>query len=204
IASFAIAGDEYVSWVAPIERGDAPVVAVLQRSLDEAMQPFLALRATLLLIFALGILASLAFSALIAARVTRPVAELARGARRIERGSYGDPVVLDQRDELGALAVSFNAMMKGLAERDRVRDLLGRVVAPEIAEELLSREIALGGEERRVSVLFTDVRGFATLSEREDPQRLVQILNTFLTAVSAAIERHGGVVEEYMGDGAKA
>jgi adenylate cyclase len=204
ISTLDIAGGDYVSWIAPIEGSPVPLVAVLQRSLDEALEPFLALRAKLLVIFGLGLLLSLLCGVLIAARVTRPVAELARGARRIERGDYGDPVILAQRDELGALASSFNAMMKGLAERDRVRDLLGRVVAPEIAEELLRGEIVLGGEERRVSVLFTDVRGFTGLSEREDPQRLVRILNAFLTAVSAAIEGHGGVVEEYMGDGAKA
>ncbi len=204
VLSLDIAGDEFVSWLAPIDGDEGRLIAVLQRSLDEALEPFLALRAMLLVIFALGLLSSLLFSALLAARVTRPVAELVRGARRIERGNYGDPVILEQRDELGSLAISFNAMMKGLAERDRVRDLLGRVVAPEIAEELLSREIVLGGEERRVSVLFTDIRAFTALSEGEDPQRLVKVLNTFLTAVSTAIEGHGGVVEEYMGDGAKA
>ena len=198
-----IAGDEFVSWIAPID-ADGQLIAVLQRSLGEALEPFLALRAMLLVILGLGIALSVLVSAVLAARVTRPVAQLVRGARRIERGDYGSPVVLAQRDELGALATSFNAMMKGLAERDRVRDLLGRVVAPEIAEELLSREIALGGEERRVSVLFADVRGFTGLSEREDPQRLVTILNTFLTAVSTAVENNGGVIEEYMGDGAKA
>lgn len=202
--SLTIAGDELISSVAPIDGSDGQLIAVLQRSLGDAMEPFLALRTTLLAILALGIGLSVLVSAVLAARVTRPVAQLARGARRIERGDYASPVVLAQRDELGALATSFNAMMKGLAERDRVRDLLGRVVAPQIAEELLSREITLGGEERRVSVLFADVRGFTGLSEREDPQRLVNVLNTFLTAVSTAVEDHAGVIEEYMGDGAKA
>jgi adenylate cyclase len=204
IVSLTIAGDEFVSWVAPIDGAGGRLIAVLQRSLGDAMEPYLALRTTLLAILALGIGLSVLVSAVLAARVTRPVAQLARGARRIERGDYASPVVLAQRDELGALATSFNAMMKGLAERDRVRDLLGRVVAPQIAEELLSREITLGGEERRVSVLFADVRGFTGLAEREDPQRLVNVLNTFLTAVSTAVEDHGGVIEEYMGDGAKA
>jgi adenylate cyclase len=95
-------------------------------------------------------------------------------------------------------------MMKGLAERDHVRDMLGRVVSPAIAEELLATKIELGGEERTVSVLFTDIRGFTTVSEREEPQRLVKILNIFLTGVSSAIENNGGVVEEFMGDGVKA
>jgi adenylate cyclase len=204
IVSLELDGDEYVSWIAPIDEVAVPLIAVLQRSLDEALQPFTRLRATLFGIFAIGIALSLLGGVSIATRVTRPVADLARGARRIERGDYTEPVVVEQRDELGALADSFNSMMKGLTERDQVRDLLGRVVAPEVAEELLSKEIQLGGEERTVSVLFADIHGFTTLSEVEDPQRLVRILNTFLTAVSSAIEAHGGVVEEYMGDGAKA
>lgn len=196
-------GEAYISSVLPLE-GGFPLLAVLQRSLAEALQPFLRLRAMLLAIFGVGIVLSLASSGLLASSVTRPVAALARGARRIGLGDYSDPVRVSRRDELGDLADAFNAMMKGLAERDQVRDLLGRVVAPEIAEELLAKEIELGGEEREVTVLFADVRGFTALAEREDPQRLVRILNTFLTALSAAIEAQGGVVEEYMGDGAKA
>jgi adenylate cyclase len=202
--SLELGGKEYVSWVAPLNEVGSNLIAVLQRPLDEALAPFLRLRTVLGVVFAVGILLSLLGSALLASAVTRPVADLVRGARRIERGNYADPVVVKQRDELGALASSFNAMMKGLAERDQVRDLLGRVVAPEVAEELLRTEIELGGEERSVSVLFADIRGFTGLSEREEPQRLVRTLNFFLGAVSQAIEAEGGVVEEYMGDGAKA
>jgi len=204
IVDVALSGDDYVSWIAPLDDPGAELFAVLQRSLDEALEPFLRLRTVLILVFSAGILLSLGAVAWIANRVTRPVAELARGALRIEGGNYVDPVRVDQDDELGALAASFNAMMKGLKERDQARDLLGRVVAPQIAEELLAREIELGGEERQVTVLFADIRGFTSRAEREDPQRLVQILNLFLTALSTAIDRHGGVVEEYMGDGAKA
>jgi adenylate cyclase len=202
--SLEMAGAEYASLVARIDEVGIPLVAVLQRSLDEALAPFLQVRTTLLLVFAAGIALSLAGSVSLATRVTRPVADLARGARRIEQGDYTHPVDVSQRDEIGALAGSLNAMMKGLVERDQVRDLLGRGVAPQVAEELLSKEIQLGGEERTVSVLFADLQGFTTLAEAEDPQRLVRILNLFLTAVSSAIEAHGGVVEEYMGDGAKA
>jgi adenylate cyclase len=115
-------------------------------------------------------------------------------------GDYEEPVEVSQRDELGLLASSFNDMMKGLSERDRVRDLLGKVVSPEVAEELLSRGIELGGEERRVSVLFSDVRGFTSLSERKTPAELVDLLNAHLTRVSAIVERHGGVVDKYIGD----
>jgi adenylate cyclase len=202
--SMQLAGDEFVSWVAPVANTGSDVVAVLQRSLDEALRPFLRLRAVLLLILAAGLALSLGSGILLAARVTRPVASLARGARRIAEGNYADPVEVNQTDELGALADSFNHMMKGLAERDRVRDMLGKVVSPEIAEELLSRRIELGGEERTVSILFSDIRDFTTLAERETPQRLVEILNTYLTWVTGIVEKHGGVVEQFVGDGVMA
>jgi adenylate cyclase len=109
-------------------------------------------------------------------------------------------VEVTQQDELGALATSFNHMMKGLAERDRVRDMLGKVVSPEIAEELLSKKIELGGEERTVSILFSDIRDFTTVAENETPPRLVEILNTYLTWLTGIVEKHGGVVEQYVGD----
>lgn len=196
----ALAGEEFISWLAPVQDARADVYAVLQRSLSEALEPYLRLRTLLLGVFALGLLLSLGGGVLLAARVTRPVESLARGARRIEAGNYRDPVDVEQDDELGALAGSFNHMMRGLAERDRVRDLLGKVVSPEIAAELLGRDLELGGEERTVSVLFTDIRDFTTLAERETPRRLVQILNVYLTKVAEIVERHGGVVERYIGD----
>jgi adenylate cyclase len=158
------------------------------------------LRTMLFVIFAAGLALSIFGGFLLAARVTHPVARLAQGAGRIESGNYVDPVEVDQDDELGSLAISFNNMMRGLAERDRVRDMLGKVVSPEIAEELLSKKIELGGEEREVSVLFTDVRDFTSVAERESPQGLVKLLNTYLTWLTRIVERHGGVVEQYVGD----
>jgi adenylate cyclase len=196
-----MAGLDYVTWVVPARSaGETRVAIALQRSLDEALAPYLRLRALLVGIFALGVLLSLAGGALLASRVTRPVARLVEGAARIEQGDYTRPVEVAQRDELGVLADSFNRMTVGLAERDRVRNLLGMVVSPAVAEELLSKKIELGGEERLVSVLFTDVRNFTSLSERTSPQELVSLLNTYLTRVSDIVEAHEGVVDKYIGD----
>lgn len=198
--SMRLAGSEYVSAVVPVSSVGRDVVAVLQRSLDAALRPFLRLRTLLFLIFAAGLALSVFGGVLLASRITRPVEQLAHGAGRIEAGNYVDTVGVDQDDELGSLATAFNNMMRGLAERDRVRDMLGKVVSPEIAEELLSKEIELGGEEREVSVLFTDVRDFTAVAERESPQGLVKLLNTYLTWLTNIVERHGGVVEQYVGD----
>ncbi len=194
-------GREYVTWIAPAESvGRVQVATVLQRSLDDALAPTFRVRNILVGIFGAGLIFSILGGALLASRVTRPVAILARGAERVAEGDYTEPVEIEQRDELGVLADSFNRMTKGLAERDRVRNLLGKVVSPAVAEELLRKEIELGGEERVVSVLFSDVRNFTSLSERAAPHDLVRLLNTYLTRVSAIVEEHGGVVDKFIGD----
>jgi adenylate cyclase len=199
-----LAGEEHVTWAVPVpgppSADGTVVVAVLQRSLPEALAPYLVLRDRLLVILGVGVVISALGALLLATRVTRPVDELAAGAKRIATGDYETPVTVRQRDELGVLADSFNVMMKGLSERDRVRDLLGKVVSPEVAEELISRGIELGGEEREVTVLFSDVRSFTSISERKTPQELVHFLNAYLTRASHVVERNGGVVDKYIGD----
>jgi len=194
-------GTDYVSLVTPLWNDkDKSIIAVLQRSLDEALQPYNSLREILIVIFAAGLALSFVGGVLIARTVTRPVKVLASGARKIEEGDYTHYVNIKQRDELGELATSFNYMVKGLAEKDRVRNLLGKVVSPAIAEELLSKDIKLGGEEREVTILFSDIRNFTALCERQPPQRILSLLNSYLTEVSGVVEANGGVVDKYIGD----
>ncbi|MEY2878542.1 MAG: hypothetical protein RLZZ15_922, partial [Verrucomicrobiota bacterium] len=103
-------------------------------------------------------------------------------------------------DELGHLSEAFDQMARGLDERDRVRDLLDKNVSPEVAAQLLRDGATLGGEEREVTILFADLRGFTTLSEKLTPHELLTLLNRYLDRMSAAIEAHGGVIDKYIGD----
>jgi len=91
-------------------------------------------------------------------------------------------------------------MSKGLYERDRVQNLLGKVISPEIAQELISSDVQLGGEEKEITILFTDLRNFTGLSENRSPSDMLDILNEYLTRMTAVIDRHGGVVDKYIGD----
>jgi adenylate cyclase len=91
-------------------------------------------------------------------------------------------------------------MARGLAERDRVRDLLDKNVSPEVAAQLLRDGAALGGEEREVTILFADIRGFTMLSEKLPPQHLVKLLNRYFNRMSAAIEAQGGIIDKFIGD----
>jgi class 3 adenylate cyclase len=98
------------------------------------------------------------------------------------------------------LARTFNTMTEGLRERERERDIFGRVVSPEVREKLLDGKLELGGETRWVAVLFSDIRNFSTTSEKMNPQELVSFLNEYLTEMTNAIRPHGGYLNNFIGD----
>lgn len=196
-----MAGNEFVSLSLPLNRtGNGVLSAVLQRSLDDALAGFRMLRWQLFGIFALSTLVATVAGSVIARRVTRPVKRLAHSAEQIRRGEYELLGDLGQGDEFGELALTFDKMVRGLMERDQVRSLLGKVVSPKVAEELLSRKIELGGEEREVSLLFSDIRGFTTLAEGRAPSQILALLNTYLSRMSELVDQQQGVVDKYIGD----
>lgn len=144
---------------------------------------------------------SIVIALLFARTFTHPARALAEGAKAVEQGRY-DAARVDVvgEDELGQLAHTFNAMIEGVKARERERDIFGRVVSPAVREKLLSGEIRLGGENRRVSVLFSDIRGFSSLSERMSPQDVVALLNEYLTEMAEAIRPWQGYINNFIGD----
>src|SRR5439155_24663392 len=108
-------------------------------------------------------------------------------SNHVARGDLGVYVPTTREDELGVLANRFNEMVDGLRQLLYVKDLFGRFVSKEVASCLLEGEIELGGEQRVVTVLFSDLRDFTQLSEQHTPSQVVQVLNEYLgTVISAA------------------
>jgi adenylate cyclase len=95
----------------------------------------------------------------------------------------------------------FNQMLVGLREREQIKDTFGRFVSHEVADAILDGRVPLAGEQKEVTILFQDLRGFTSMSEKLDPAKLLRILNLFLTEVVAAIEAEGGIVKQFTGDG---
>ncbi|HEU5247456.1 MAG TPA: adenylate/guanylate cyclase domain-containing protein [Candidatus Udaeobacter sp.] len=200
ITDVSLNRERHVSYLLPLPTETGTAAVLLQRSLDRELAPYLRLERTYLILALLGLAISAAVGIWIARGVSKPVLQLAEGARKIGEGDYQHRVNVNQPDEMGLLAVSFNHMSKGLAERDQVRDLLGKVVSPAVAAELLRKDVTLGGEEREVTVLFSDVRSFTTMCEALPPQEVLGTLNRYFTRMSAIVEAHGGVVDKYVGD----
>ncbi|MCP4590167.1 MAG: hypothetical protein GY842_05450, partial [bacterium] len=126
--------------------------------------------------------------------------------RRVEKGSpfkEGDMLVqLDAgaQDELTILATAYNQMVLGLQEREWLRDMFGRFVSREVAEALRTGQVRLAGENRVVSILFCDIRGFTARSEQSTPGEMVALLNEYLPLVVDAAQHHEGTVNKFGGD----
>ncbi|WP_144393773.1 adenylate/guanylate cyclase domain-containing protein [Pleionea sediminis] len=199
LGSIQYGEDELITFVQPIDK-KLKVTALLQRSLNKALAPYLKLQATLQTLFWITLILSIALVIALARKVTKPVKELTKSAKNIESGNYTARININLKDEIGELADSFNKMAKGLEEKEKVRNLLGKVVSSEIAEELLSKDIELGGEEKEATILFSDIRQFTTLCEGYSAKEILNVLNIYLTSMSEAIENNKGVIDKYIGD----
>ena len=105
---------------------------------------------------------------------------------------------------IGVINVGFTVHRFMLEEKEklRVRRTFEAYVAPAVVHEILKHpdNLRLGGERREISILFTDIRGFTTLSENLAPEELVTVLHDFLNPMSNIIIEHGGTIDKYIGD----
>jgi adenylate cyclase len=202
---FELAGRGYRARVTRVSAGrGADDARFLLLASTDAEQAFVRrLRVSLLAVGA-GVLLGATLAALALARgITRPVASLARAARRVGAGELDTEVAIASRDELGELGAAFNEMTRGLRERDRIRRTFERYVSREVASEILRHpELAPRvGVKRELTVCFVDVAGFTTLAEQLIPEAVVARLNEYFDVVCGAVLAEDGTVNEFLGDG---
>lgn len=136
----------------------------------------------------------------VSARLVRPVNKLAQVANEVGAGNFNLNVPVGRANEIGILARSFNKMVEGLKEREKIRDTFGRFVSPQIAEAAISGKIHLGGERKEISVLFCDIRDFTHFSEKLSPEQVVEFLNQYFTRLVKIVLDHKGTVNKFIGD----
>ena len=102
---------------------------------------------------------------------------------------------------LFALQMTYGFFVESRGKR-QLAHLFGQYVPPELVEEmsLKMEDINLDGEMREMSVLFSDVRGFTTISESLEPKELTDYINAFLTPITKVIHDDRGTIDKYMGD----
>ena len=102
------------------------------------------------------------------------------------------------------LVLTFVNYFREQKQRRQIRSAFGYYLSPHMLEQLArsTEKLVLGGEERRMTILFSDVRGFTTISEhyKDDPQGLTRLMNRFLTPLTNAIIERKGTIDKYIGD----
>lgn len=133
-----------------------------------------------------------------------PLRVVRTALRRVEEGDLSCELVVFDGTELGELQRGFNRMVRGLRERERLRDLFGRHVGRDVAAAAEKQHTKLGGEERHVAVIFVDIIGSTNLVTRLRATEVVDLLNRFFAVVVEEVDRHQGFVNKFEGDGALA
>ena len=155
-------------------------------------------------------LAAAALASLLSVYWTLPaVAALAGGIVWAGFAAYESAVLLDWSYALAstllvALGAIFRNFIREYLQKLQIKRQFGSYLSPAMVERL-SRDpslLRLGGEERELSIMFTDVRGFTAISEHygSDVQGLTRVMNAYMTAMTAPILRHDGTLDKYIGD----
>jgi adenylate cyclase len=157
------------------------------------------------LLYALSILlvtaaASIAFGTRLAGLMSRAIRQLQSAQKRLQQQDYMHVEVGRTGDELEDLALGFNVMVDRLKEADAMKATMGKYMARKVMAHILKEKMSMGGEKLTVTILFSDLRGFTSISERMDPQTLVGLLNEYFTEMVEAVLAEDGVVDKYIGD----
>jgi adenylate cyclase len=147
------------------------------------------------------VLLGMAVAALITNRLSRPVRSLAIAMRDVQQGNLNIQLPVGSTDEVGRLTDSFNFFVKELRSKERMKQTFGKYIDPRILEHVLAQPGAeVAGGRRDMTVLFADLVGFTSLSERVTPLLMVTLLNRHFGLQALAVQEHHGVVDKFVGD----
>lgn len=132
--------------------------------------------------------------------ITNPIKELVAASSKIEHGEFELDIKPRTHDEIGLLTSSFVQMGKGLAEREKLMISFSKFTNKTVAQKAANGELTLGGENRNATIFFSDIRSFTAMSEKMQPNEVVEFLNLYMTKMVECVNKTNGVVDKYIGD----
>ena len=153
------------------------------------------------IITAIATTLGLIFAWLVSRSLVEPIRRLLGGTQAVEQGDLQVEILVQTRDELATLADSFNHMVLGLREKERIKATFGQYVDPRIVRGLLDKRLpAEGGERHVMSVFFSDLAGFTRMCEGLTPDAAVRFLNRYFALMAEVIRARQGIIDKYIGD----
>ena len=132
--------------------------------------------------------------------ITKPLDLLSEGIQIVARGDLRRLVAVRSDDEIGKLTSAFNNMILSLREKLLMEKYLSQPTVQSIKEHRDVTQLKLGGERKYVTALFSDARGFTSLSEKMSPEDVVRLMNVYLNLQAKVIHQFGGTIDKFVGD----
>ena len=136
--------------------------------------------------------------------IAKPLQVVVASIDQVAGGDLSNPKIpIKSSDEIGQLGASINSMVEGLRERDRIKDLFCRFQTVEVMDSLLKmpESFQLSGGRRKITIMFTDLRGFTALSDSIEPEQVVRLLNQYFESMFGICQKYKGIINEILGDG---
>jgi class 3 adenylate cyclase len=156
--------------------------------------------ASFLALWGVTVVFSLHLSKILADALVAPVKTMMTRVAAIEQGDFRTKIDVASRDEIGALGEAVNRMADGLARREFVERTFRTYVDRNVADRILAAGDAISPQRMKAVVMFCDMRGFTSLSERLGPEDVAAILSDYFEEMVAAIKAQGGVIDKFIGD----
>ncbi len=177
-------------------------VGVIEVAFTEksVLEPLNRMRLYIMLAGGILLLCGILVSIAAARRMVKPINALSAGIHQVRAGELDVRISISRHDELGDLGTEFNNFIVHLREKLQMQKFVSKSTISMIKKHSQKGEISLGGSRENRIFLFSDIRGFTSMSEKLEPEDVVKILNRYLDLQAQIIKKNRGDIDKFVGD----